>query len=116
MYGVTQAKWDEYCNHHGMRRSLVHTISRGQAELLFFDEFWTKAGCETLFPGVDLAAHDALVNMGVSRVAGGWWLSRTRPAITSRRCWVSARGVWASWRASRSGRPSARAGFAPWPC
>lgn len=72
MYGVTQPPFDEFNDRHGLPRRPVATITRAEAEQLFFEQFWLKAGCDKLFPGVDLATYDASVNSGVSR--GRKWL------------------------------------------
>lgn len=72
MYGVTEAKWHEWLDKHGQPRRPVRSITKAEAEQLYFEEFWTKAGCEGLFPGVNLATYDASVNSGVSR--GRKWL------------------------------------------
>lgn len=72
MYGVTEVKFHEWLDRHGKPRRAVRTITMGEAEQLYFEEFWTKAGCEGLFPGVNLATYDASVNSGVSR--GRKWL------------------------------------------
>lgn len=72
MYGVTEAKWFEWLDRHGFKRRPVSSITKGEALQLYYEEFWIKAGCESLFPGVDLAVYDAGVNSGVSR--GRQWL------------------------------------------
>lgn len=72
MYGVTEVKFHEWLGKHGRPRRPVRSITRAEAEQLYFEEFWTKAGCENLFPGVNLATYDASVNSGVSR--GRKWL------------------------------------------
>lgn len=72
MFGVTEAKWFEWLDKHGYPRRPVRSITKTEALQLYYEEFWTKAGCETLFPGVDLAVYDASVNSGVGR--GRQWL------------------------------------------
>lgn len=72
MYGVTEVKFHEWLDMRRQPRRPVKTITRAEAERLFFDEYWLKAGCDKLFPGVDLATYDASVNSGVSR--GRRWL------------------------------------------
>lgn len=72
MYGVTEAKWFEWLDRHGFKRRPVRSITKGEALQLYYEEFWLKAGCESLFPGVDLAVYDASVNSGVGR--GRKWL------------------------------------------
>lgn len=72
MYGVTEVKFHEWLDKRGQPRRPVRSITKLEAEQLYFEEFWTKAGCEGLFPGVNLATYDASVNSGVSR--GRKWL------------------------------------------
>lgn len=72
MYGVTEAKWLEYCRAKKRPVTPIQKITRQQAEELYYDEFWLKARCQTLASGVDLATYDASVNSGVSR--GRKWL------------------------------------------
>lgn len=72
MYGVTEAKWQEYRRAKKQPVTPIQKITRAQAEELYYDEFWLKARCQTLASGVDLATYDASVNSGVSR--GRKWL------------------------------------------
>jgi lysozyme family protein len=70
--GITQGTLDAWCDAHGQKRRSVKGISSDLAYQVYFDDFWTKAGCERLADGVDLATYDASVNSGVSR--GRKWL------------------------------------------
>tara|TARA_R110002020_G_scaffold10801_22_gene41078 strand:+ start:5883 stop:6683 length:801 start_codon:yes stop_codon:yes gene_type:complete len=79
MGGVTQPVFDEFNDRHGRPRRPVAAITRLEAERLFFEQFWLKAGCDRLFPGVDLATYDAAVNSGVSR-GRKWLLASLDPA------------------------------------
>lgn len=72
MYGVTEAKWHEWQRKKGQKLTPVRTITRAQAEELYFDQFWLSSGANKLASGVDLAVYDASVNSGVSR--GRKWL------------------------------------------
>lgn len=72
MYGVTEARYHAWLHKHGKTRRPVRQITRAEAEQIFYEEYWLRARCNTLFPGVDLATYDASVNSGVSR--GRKWL------------------------------------------
>lgn len=72
MFGVTEATWVRFRKKMGMAIKSIRSITRQDAEHLFFVEFWQAAGCEGLADGVDLATYDASVNSGVSR--GRKWL------------------------------------------
>ncbi len=70
--GITEARWHEYQDKMKMRRTAVRTVTLAQALKFYRSEFWLAAGCQRLFPGVDLAVYDASVNSGISR--GQKWL------------------------------------------
>lgn len=72
MYGVTEASWHGYQDKKGLKRTPVRLITRDQALKFYRSEFWDKINGDQLYPGVDLATHDASVNSGVSR--GLKWL------------------------------------------
>lgn len=72
MFGVTNDTWTKFCAKVGLPNKPVRSITRSDAEQLFFSEFWNAAKCEGLAAGVDLATFDASVNSGVSR--GLKWL------------------------------------------
>lgn len=72
MYGVTEARWHEYQKKMGIKLTPVRSITKAQALAFYRSEFWNACGAPKLFPGVDLAVHDASVNSGVSR--GRKWL------------------------------------------
>jgi lysozyme family protein len=70
--GITQATLNDWTDAHGMARRTVKGISAELATRIFFENYWGKAKCEGLAPGVDLATYDASVNSGVSQ--GRKWL------------------------------------------
>lgn len=70
--GITQATYDGWRKAKGLKPKPVRGITAAEAATIFFEEFWTRARCETLAVGVDLATYDAAVNSGVSR--GRKWL------------------------------------------
>jgi len=72
MYGITEAVFHAWLKKQGKGVRPVRSISRGEAEMIYFEQYWEKAGCEGLHPGVDLATYDPSVNSGVSR--GRKWL------------------------------------------
>lgn len=72
MFGVTEGTWARFRKKMGLAVKPIRSITRADAEHLFFIEFWKAAGCEGLVDGVDLATYDANVNSGVSR--GRKWL------------------------------------------
>lgn len=72
MYGVTEVKFHEWLKKKGLVIRPVRSITKAEAMQLYYEEFWLKAGCERLFPGVDLVTYDGSVNSGVSR--GLKWL------------------------------------------
>lgn len=72
MYGITEAVFWDWLDSQGTSRRPVASITKGEALAIFYANYWLKAGCEPLFPGVDLAVYDASVNSGVSR--GRKWL------------------------------------------
>jgi lysozyme family protein len=72
MYGVTEVRWHEYQDKMAWKRTPVRLITRDQALKFYRSEFWDAINGDQLFPGVDLATHDASVNSGVSR--GRKWL------------------------------------------
>lgn len=72
MYGVTEVKFHEWLKKKGLVMRPVRSITKAEAMQLYFEEFWLKAGCEGLYPGVDLVTYDGSVNSGVSR--GLKWL------------------------------------------
>lgn len=72
MYGITEARWHEYQDKMGLKRTPVRNITMAQALKFYRSEFWLACGADKLFPGVDLAVYDASVNSGVSR--GRKWL------------------------------------------
>lgn len=73
MYGVTEAVFHAWLKSQGKAARAVRTIALAEAEAIYRGEYWAKAGCDTLAPGVDLAVYDAAVNSGVSR-SRGWLL------------------------------------------
>lgn len=86
--GITQATLDDWSDRHGLARRSVKGITREQAQRVFWDDYWLKAGCQKLDVGVDLAVYDASVNSGVSR--GRKWLlaslGGTAPQTVNRIC------------------------------
>ena len=74
MYGITEATYHAWLKRNKLPLKPVKNISRAQAELIYFDEYWRPAKAEDLAPGVDLATYDAAVNSGVSR-ARTWLLA-----------------------------------------
>lgn len=72
MYGVTEAVFWQWLDSRAQARRPVRSITEAEALSIYFSNYWRKAGCEALFPGVDLATYDAAVNSGVSR--GRKWL------------------------------------------
>lgn len=72
MYGVTQAVFWEWLDSRGQARRPVRSITQAEALQIYYSNYWLKAGCDSLVPGVDLAVYDASVNSGVSR--GRKWL------------------------------------------
>lgn len=72
MYGVIQTVYDAYRVSLKLAKQSVAKITKAEALDIFRKNYWNAAGCDTLFPGVDLAVYDASVNSGVSR--GRKWL------------------------------------------
>jgi lysozyme family protein len=72
MYGITETRWHEYQDKLKVKRTPVRNVTKAQALAFYRSEFWLACGADKLFPGVDLAVHDASVNSGVSR--GRKWL------------------------------------------
>ncbi|MCW5720411.1 MAG: secretion activator protein [Devosia sp.] len=72
MYGITEAVFHAWLKKLGRPLRPVRSITKTEALEIYFSDYWLKAGCETLFAGVDLATYDASVNSGVSR--GRKWL------------------------------------------
>lgn len=72
MYGITEAVYHSWLKSKGQGAKLVRSISRAEAEEIYFERYWKPVGGPTLAVGVDLATYDAGVNSGVSR--GRKWL------------------------------------------
>jgi lysozyme family protein len=72
MYGITEAVYHAWLRRKGQSPKPVRGITRGEAETIFFANYWQAAQCDRLAPGVDLATYDSAVNSGVSR--GRKWL------------------------------------------
>lgn len=72
MYGITEVRWHQYQDMLKAKRTPVRNVTKAQALQFYRSEFWEACGADKLFPGVDLAVHDASVNSGVSR--GKKWL------------------------------------------
>lgn len=72
MYGITEAVFWAWLDAQGHARRPVRSITKTEALAIYYNNYWLKAGCEDLVPGVDLAVYDASVNSGVSR--GRAWL------------------------------------------
>lgn len=45
----------------------IRRLTLAQAAAIYARDYWTPAGCDTLFPGVDLCVFDTAVNSGPSR-------------------------------------------------
>lgn len=73
MNGITEAKFHEVLRKWGLPLRAVRTITADEVDRIYREEYWNPAGCENLFPGVDLSVYDASVNSGVSR--GKKWLA-----------------------------------------
>lgn len=73
MLGITEARWHQYQDARGEKRTPVRSITVAQALKFYRSEFWDACGAPRLVPGVDLAVYDASVNSGVSR--GRKWLA-----------------------------------------
>ncbi len=72
MYGITEAVYHAWLRKKSRAVRPVRSISRAEAEEIYFEQYWVPSGGPTLFDGVDLATYDASVNSGVSR--GRKWL------------------------------------------
>ncbi len=72
MYGITEAVYHDWLKSKGKGVRPVRSITRAEAEDIYFKRYWEPAGGPTLAIGVDLATYDAAVNSGVSR--GRKWL------------------------------------------
>lgn len=79
MYGVTEAVFWEWLDSRGQPRRPVRSITQAEALQIYYTNYWLKAGCESLVPGVDLAVYDASVNSGVSR-GRKWLMASLNPA------------------------------------
>lgn len=67
MYGVTQATFDAWRDLIGKRRASVRTLTRREAEEIYYRNYWRPVGGETLDHGVDGATYDYGVNSGPAR-------------------------------------------------
>lgn len=74
MFGVTQVVYDAFRRREGRQTRSVRKIARAEALDIYYTEYWSRAGCETLISGVDLAHYDAAVNSGVGRARK--WLQK----------------------------------------
>lgn len=72
MYGVIQTVYNAYRKSKDLAQQSVRNITRAEATEIFYKNYWLKAGCDKLKPGVDMATFDGSVNSGVSR--GRRWL------------------------------------------
>lgn len=79
MYGVTETVFWEWLDSQGKPRRPVRSITHAEALQIYYSNYWLKAGCEALVPGVDLAVYDASVNSGVSR-GRKWLMASLNPA------------------------------------
>lgn len=67
MYGVTQATFDAWRDSNGRPRAPVRTLTRHEAEEIYYRNYWRPVGAEILAAGVDLATYDYGVNSGPAR-------------------------------------------------
>lgn len=72
MYGITEDVYHRWLRLKGLPVKAVRSITRAEAEDIYFDNYWQPCGGPRLHAGVDLATYDASVNSGVSR--GRKWL------------------------------------------
>jgi lysozyme family protein len=72
MYGVTEAVFHAWLRKNKQPIRPVRSIKMPEALAIYKEEYWHKAKCDTLAPGVNLAVYDAAVNSGVGR--GRNWL------------------------------------------
>lgn len=66
-FGVTQGTYDGWRDSQNLPRQSVRNLTVGEATKIYFENYWLKPGCNTLFTGVDLAVYDFGVNSGPSR-------------------------------------------------
>lgn len=67
MYGITEAVYHAWLKKQGLPARQVRLITREDALKIYRAEYWLKAGCDNLAPGVDRMVYDAAVNSGVKR-------------------------------------------------
>lgn len=67
MYGVTERVYHAWLKSKKRKLKPVKQIKREEAEELYYEEYWLRAGCDKLANGVDRMVYDAAVNSGVSK-------------------------------------------------
>lgn len=65
--GVTQRVYDAWRKRRGLRPQDVWKIGADEAKEIFREGYWTPAGCDQMWPGLNYAVFDYAVNSGVSR-------------------------------------------------
>src|SRR5271157_5529665 len=65
--GIIQREYDAWRDAQKLPRRGVLHIGDAEVSTIYRDEYWTKAGCDALPGGFDLAVFDAAVNNGVNR-------------------------------------------------
>ena len=65
--GVTQRVYDAWRRNEGLGSRSVRDISLHEAGRIYRMQYWDRARCDDLPPGVDYATFDYCVNSGVSR-------------------------------------------------
>lgn len=101
MYGVTEAVYHAWLRKQGKPEKPVRGITLEDAHQIYKAEYWTRAGCETLAAGVDLATYDPAVNSGVSRAKkwlassiGGTDVQTVKRICAARLSFVRGLGTW----------------------
>lgn len=75
MYGITERVYHAWLKERGHRLKPVRQITMAEAKEIYYTNYWLRAGCHKLNPGVDRMTYDAAVNSGVRRARQ--WLKQS---------------------------------------
>lgn len=67
--GVTQAVYDDWRSHHGLKSQSVRLIVDPEVAAIYRQNYWNAVKGDDLPPGVDYAVFDFAVNSGCNRAA-----------------------------------------------
>ena len=70
--GITQASYAAYLSRVGLGPADVYTMSPGERNSIYRNEYWNRVKGDTLRPGEDLCVFDFAVNSGPARALDIW--------------------------------------------